>query len=93
MGYWVKVYVPGTVTAPPFSFVMKKQFADDCTSASLTVNAAASLRGESSLLITMAPGTYRVTVNGEEQTCPQYENAVAVTIPDGRESMIRIELR
>ena len=87
------LYVPGTVTAPPFAFVMDKEFADDCTSASLTVNAAASLRGESSLLVTMAPGAYRVTVNGEEQICPQYENAVAVTIPDGRESVLRIEKR
>ncbi|MBQ4043953.1 MAG: hypothetical protein IJD06_08160 [Clostridia bacterium] len=87
------LYVPGTITAPPFAFVMDKEFADDCTSASLTVNAAASLRGESSLLVTMAPGAYRVTVNGEEQICPQYENAVAVTIPDGRESVLRIEKR
>ena len=70
---------------------MKKDFSEDCTSASFTVNTAATNRSASSLLITMAPGQYRVIVNGEEQACPQYENALAVTIPNGQESTIVIE--
>jgi len=83
--------IPGTVTAPPCTFVTEEEFSPDCTSARIKVCSAPSLRGESAMLITMAPGDYRVTVNGAEQECPRYEQAIAVRIPDGGEAEIRLE--
>jgi len=82
--------VPGTVTAPPCTFIMESEFADGFRGARLTADAAESLRGESSLWITVAPGEYRVTVNGTLQECPMFENALSVRIPDGQRSVIEI---
>lgn len=82
--------VAGTVTAPPCDFVTTREFSADYTDATLCVHAAASRRGRSSLLVAMAPGDYRVTLNGEVVDCPRCENALAIVIPDGRESTIRI---
>jgi len=83
--------VPGTVTVPPGSFVLEQTFAPDYRQAQIRVDAAASLRGSSSLLITMAPGSYRVRVNGEAVSHRVYDQALGIRIPDGTFSRIRIE--
>jgi len=85
------LYTPGTLTAPPGTWIMASDFSGEGTAARVTVDAAASRRGASTLWITMAPGEYRVTVNGEEQRASVYECAVSVEIPDGRRSEIRVE--
>jgi hypothetical protein len=83
--------VPGTVTTPPGSFIMEQTFSDDRRYAQIVVDAASSLRGSSSLLITMTPGHYRVSVNGTEVTCRVFDNAIAVHIRDGEVSQILIQ--
>jgi len=79
------------VTVPPGSFVLEQTFAPDYRQAQIRVDAAASLRGSSSLLITMAPGSYRVRVNGEAVSHRVYDQALGIRIPDGTFSRIRIE--
>ena len=85
--------VPGTVTAPPCSFVLEQEFSEDCRYARIRVDAAASLRGSSALLVTMASGSYRITVNGEEMPCQTYDHALAVPIRDGEISEILVTPR
>lgn len=83
--------VPGTVTTPPGSFIMEQTFSDDHRYAQIIVDAATSLRGSSSLLITMTPGHYHVSVNGTKVACSVYNNAIAVHIQDGEVSQILIQ--
>ena len=90
--WYHSMWVPGTITTPPATFVVSREFCEDHTYARIAVTAASSLRGESSILVTMAPGKYRVMVNAVLQDCPVYDNAVAVNIKDGQDSVVEILL-